>query len=196
MWLVSGPASLLGEEVPPGLLVPSALLLAPPPPISPIELLPDQLSAAWQGGVANALAIAGALSQRAGRTLPWTAVRAAIEGAIRARMLELPPGSGAWPCEFPAASTVTLAVLSAQPPSPHQIGPTYKPNVRVGEAHLTPGQIQDLAEVMGDVLKAKGSLELTFQLRVEVAGKEVPSDAAIDAINAVLRTVSSDIGIR
>jgi hypothetical protein len=91
---------------------------------------------------------------------------------------------------------VTLALLSTQPPPPLPTSPTHQPNVRVGEAQLAPGQIQDLADIMGDVLKAKGSLELTFQLRVEVAGKDVPSDAAIDAINAVLKTVSTDIEIR
>jgi hypothetical protein len=91
---------------------------------------------------------------------------------------------------------VTLALLSTQPPPLFPVGPGHKPNVRVAEAQLAPGQIQDLADIMGDVLKAKGSLELTFQLRVEVAGKDVPSDAAIDAINAVLKTVSTDIEIR
>ena len=45
---------------------------------------------------------------------------------------------------------------------------------------------------MGDLLKAKAGLELTFHLRVEIASKDVPSDAAVEAINAVLRTVNPD----
>jgi hypothetical protein len=195
LWLTSGPASLLGEDVPAGLLTPSAVVQAPPAPIGPIDLLPDQLPAAWKDGTVNALAIASALSQRAGRNLPWTPVRDAIEGAIRARILELAPASGSWPCDFPAASTVTLAQVSSRALVDPPPRPTVRPGTRVGQADLTSSQIQDLGEVMGDLLKAKAGLELTFHLRVEIASREVPSDAAVEAINAVLRTVNPDIQV-
>jgi hypothetical protein len=57
-------------------------------------------------------------------------------------------------------------------------------------------EIQDLAEAMGDLLTAKGGLELTFHLRLEVTGKERPGDAAVEVINAVLRAVNPDIQIQ
>jgi hypothetical protein len=68
--------------------------------------------------------------------------------------------------------------------------------VRVGEADLSPGQVQDLAEVMGDLLKAKAGHELTFHLRVEIAGKQPPPDSVVEAINEVLKHVNTDVQIR
>ena len=81
------------------------------------------------------------------------------------------------------------------PPAPAPV-PTPRPGARTGQAELKPSQVQDLADIMGDLLKAKAGLELTFHVRVEVAGKDTPSDAAIEAINAVLKTVSPEMQVR
>jgi hypothetical protein len=194
LWLTSGPASLLGEQIPAGLLTPASTVQAPPPPIGPIDLLPGQLPGAWSEGSASALAVASALSQKAGRNLPWTVVREAIDGAVRARVLELTPTSGSWPCDFPAAGTVTLTPVSSTPVTPVPSTPA-RPGTRTGQAQLKPGEIQELGELMGEVLRAKGSLELTFHLRVELTGKEPPGDTAVEALNVVLRRVSPDIQV-
>jgi hypothetical protein len=53
LWLVSGPASIWAEEIPAGLLTEDAVLLAPPPVISSVEILPDSLPEAWQGRCHN-----------------------------------------------------------------------------------------------------------------------------------------------
>jgi hypothetical protein len=66
VWLLAGPASLLGESIPAGVLAPAATLRRPPAPLSAASLLPDNLPAAWQDGAASALAIATSLSQTAG----------------------------------------------------------------------------------------------------------------------------------
>jgi hypothetical protein len=50
---------------------------------------------------------------------------------------------------------------------------------------------------MGDLLKAKGWPGVDVQrARVEVTGKDVPSAATVEAINAVLRTVNPDIEVK
>jgi len=71
---------------------------------------------------------------------------------------------------------VILAVLSTQPPLPVPTSPTQKPNVRAGEAQLA--------------LKAKGSLELTFQVRVEVAGATQSAGRLLHLVHACSRVLS------
>jgi hypothetical protein len=82
VWLLAGPASLLGESIPAGVLTPAATLRRPPTPLSAASLLPENLPAAWQDGSASALAIATSLSHATGATLPWKTVRDAISGAL------------------------------------------------------------------------------------------------------------------
>ena len=70
VWLLSGPASVLGEPIPAGVLTSAATLSTPPAPIGAAEILPENLPSAWQGEESNALAVATGLSQKAGKTLP------------------------------------------------------------------------------------------------------------------------------
>jgi hypothetical protein len=85
LWLLSGPASILAEPIPPGVLNPSARLSAPPAVIAPAEILPENLPSPWKGGAASGLSIATALSVRVGKTLPWKTVRDSINAALQAR---------------------------------------------------------------------------------------------------------------
>lgn len=93
VWLPSGPASLLAEPIPVGVLSPTATLRVPPATISAAAILPEPLPAAWKDSSTNALAIATALSQQAGRTLPWKTVRDVIGGSLQARFIALADGS-------------------------------------------------------------------------------------------------------
>jgi hypothetical protein len=101
LWLLSGPASILAEPIPPGVLNPSARLSAPPAVIAPAEILPENLPSPWKGGVASGLSIATALSVKVGKTLPWKTVRHSISAALQARFLEVAEASQAWPCDPP-----------------------------------------------------------------------------------------------
>lgn len=194
LWLTAGPASLLGEEVPAGLLSDGAIVQAPPRPVSPTELLPDILPGAWADGTTTAISLSAALAQRVGKTLPWVTVREAIDGALRTRLLERTVDSGPWPCDLQAAAAVKLKPASVVSPVVAETPRTpTRPGTRVAEAELKANQIQDLAEVMGDLLKAKGSYELTFRLRVEVSGKGVPNELAVSAINKVLKSISESL---
>ena len=118
VWLLSGPASLLGEPLPAGVLTPSAKLRMPPEPIPVPTILPENLPAAWRDGGTTALAIAAALSQLAGCTLPWKTVRDAIGGALHAQFIALTADSAAWPCELPAAQAVKIRCPSYEPHLP------------------------------------------------------------------------------
>ena len=70
--------------IPAGILTDDAILQAPPLPISTLAILHPNLPEAWGGETTTALAISLGLSKQVGKTLPWTIVRDAIDGAFRA----------------------------------------------------------------------------------------------------------------
>ena len=197
LWLLSGPASILGEKIPTGILTDAARLMPPPLPIPATDVLPTTLPGAWPGGETTAVAISAALSQKAGETLPWSVVREAIDGAIQARYLETTLDSGAWPCDLNGANAVKLRVPAGAaevPPQP-PVQPV-QPGVRVGEAELKLNEIQDLADVAGELKSAVVGLNLTVTVRIELSGDQPPSDGIVEKVNRVLSAVSKDIRLR
>jgi len=194
VWLRAGPASLLAEPIPEGVLTPSAKLLRPPAPLSAAAVLPENLPSAWESGVASAVAIATALSQAEGATLPWKTVRDAISGALQARFIELEGDSAEWPCEFAAAKGVKLKVADAQPSgggadrgSDQRRG--RSPHVRSAEADFEPSQLQDLGDLVPQLLEIKASSDvpIRFRVRLEVGDGVTPPDQAfVDQLNKIL----------
>lgn len=173
-WLTAGPASIFKEEVPTGLLSDDAVLNPPPATPSPADLLPGALPAAWREGVTTATALATALSQKVGKVLPWPAVREAIDGAIRARMLDRAGDSGPWPTDWAGAQRVRLCVPKEAPPPPQLPGP----KVYRAEAELSVSEIQNLGEEVGAIQAAAAGLNPKFVVRFEVApSSELPADA-------------------
>lgn len=194
LWLTSGPASILAEPIPAGLLNADAVLQSLPAPIPAIEILPAALPAAWAGEVTTATAILTALSQKAAVNLPWITVRAAIEGALSARFLELAPGSGTWPCELSGANALKLQVPSGKPPPPPP--PPPKPGVVVAEAELSPSELQNLAEQVGALTKAAAGQTIRHKLRIEFGGAKRPPDPQIKKVNTILKEVSDKLELR
>jgi len=194
LWLLSGPASILGEPVPAGVLSPDARLSAPPAAIAAVEILPENLPGAWKKGEASGLSVATALSVKMGKTLPWKTVRDCIGAALQARFLELVPGSHDWPCEFPSAQFVTFKVTNgAAGKHPEAVGSEgYPSKVMVAEGELEPAQIQNLGDVMPQLLdlRSKTGIALKFLVRIEAGdGKDAPNEEAVKGINQVLAGV-------
>lgn len=194
LWLTSGPASIWAEEIPAGILSEDARLQAPPSAISPLDLIPDKLPEAWSNGTTTALAISVALSKKVGKTLPWATVREAIDGAFRARLLERTIDSGPWPCSFAEVAAVKLRLLSqqVQPPVSAPLMPP-KLGIRVGEAELRPNEIQDLADVIGDLVGVAVGHDLKFRVRIELGGDTPPPDEVVEKVNEILESVSENI---
>ena len=190
LWLTSGQASILSEEIPAGLLTDDARFQPPPQPIPAADVTPSNLPEVWSGETTTALAIAVALSKKAGTNLPWATVRQALDGAIRARMLETAIDSTTWPCDYVAAQNVKLRVpkaLSSPPPPP-------PPNVLIAEAELKPNEIQDFAEQLPDIRKATGNLDLKLHLRLELDGREKsPAKDMVAKLNDLLTKVSKGL---
>lgn len=195
LWLTAGVASVLAEDIPAGILSDDAILRLPPAPIPPADLLPANLPEAWATGETTAMGILVALSTKSGVPYPWTTVREAIDRAIRVRMLERAIDSGPWPCDLSGAQNVKLRVPAGrvEPPPGPPLPPPLPPGVRVAEAELRPNEIQDLADVVGELVAAAVGYDLTFRLRVEVGGDSEVPDEVVKKLNKILEDVAVDL---
>lgn len=201
IWLLSGPASILAEPIPAGVLTQNAKLREPPPPIAAAEILPENLPDAWTDDAATALSIATALSQKFGQTLPWQTVKDVVTSAINARFVQLTKTSGDWPCEFPAANGISLKVTGRtyDDEDESQASSIHSPNVRAAHATLEPSQLQDLADIMQKVLKVRNdtNVPIHFRLTIEIGdGNEAPSEDAVIALNDLLKDINDDLQLR
>ena len=204
VWLLSGPASLLAEPIPTGVLTLACKLRMPPSPISAASILPENLPTAWQDGATTALAIATGLSQQAGHTLPWKTVRDVIGGSLQARFIALADDSAAWPCDLPAAQMVKIKVATASAGGETGGGGAggvsggtgvAHPKMLVASAEFEPSEIQDLADLVPQLLefKAKAQVPLRFHVRLDVGdGTNRPSPQAAADLNEILRMVKDD----
>ncbi len=194
LWLTSGPASILAEDIPSGLLTSDAILQGPPRPISPLEILPENLPAAWSDQRSTGLSVSVALSKKVGKTLPWVTVRESIDSGFRARMIERALDSGPWPCDFSGAQNVRIILAKGPPPPPPPPPPPL--GVLLAEAELQPNQIQDLAEQIADIKKAAVGLDLKFRIRIELGGVLSPSAEPVVKINQILEEISEKLKLK
>jgi len=204
LWLRSGPASVLAEEVPAGTLTAQAELREPPGAFAAADILPANLPDAWSEGEATGLSIATALSNKHGDTLPWKTVKDVIGSALNARFLRLGPASAQWPCEYPAASTVKLRE-PAEPKVPgvggggggqEPLPPPPPPHGRSVEQDMEAAEIQDLADAVNRLLEAKNKAgcPLTFCVRITFGDEtHTPDDASIAEVNAILSEIREDL---
>lgn len=198
VWLSSGPASLLAEPIPTGVLTPHARLRVPPDALSAASILPENLPAAWKDGTTTALAIATALSQQAGDTVPWKTVRDVIGGAVHARFATLTEDSVPWPCDLTAANKVKLNVASTGggpgdgKPGGEGVVPPPRSKTLIAQGELEPSQVQDLADLLPDLLKIKDESGSPLAFRIEIRfgdGEKPPSPESVAAIDALLATL-------
>ncbi len=194
LWLVSGVASICGEAIPTGVLSDTALLYPPPDPIDVNRLTPEQLPGAWEGNQTTALGLSNQLSVQAGRALPWPVVRDAIDGAIRARLLERTADSGPWPCPLSGAGAVRLQRPQNVPMPPPP--PPPKPGTFTAQSDLQSQELQELAEHIGEVLKAAVPNTLKLSVRIELGGEPKASEARLKAINAIMAKVKKGLELK
>ena len=194
VWLTNGPASILNEPVPAGVLGSSAILRPPPEQISVDELMAESIPDAWKEGKTNGFAIATALSTQRGIILPWSTVRSALEDGIRARWIEIRDNDASWPCDFTGAQHVIFQV--PEPAVHNGGGKPYQrrlPGLLTAEAVLEANGIQDLADQIPALAKAAVGNDLKFNLRVEFGGEIAPNLEAVEEINALLAEVSDKL---
>ena len=194
LWLTSGPASILCEQVPLGVLIPAATLRPPPEPLPVSELTAESIPDAWKDGKANALAIASALSHKTESNLPWYLVRQAIENGIRSRWVEICEESASWPCDVTGAQHVVLRVPEKPGVSDGKGGfKTTPPGQLTAEAELEADRIQDLSDVLPDILDAAIGSGIRFSVRIELGGETPPDQEAVTKLNELLLKVSEKL---
>lgn len=180
VWLISDPATVFREDIPPGVLSDAATLNRPPAEIPATALLPQNLPAAWSQSVTTAAAISQALSAVHEKPLPWSVVRSAIDAAIQSRFLERTPDSGPWPSDWTGAASIRLRVPKEAPPPP------LPPLRKYAEAELESRELQDIADGLGDVLDAGAGLNLRFVLRLELGDGVQTTAEQIARLNEIL----------
>jgi len=192
LWLLSGPSSIFGEEIPPGVLTDEATLRKPPRSFKPVEILSENLPEIWKDGSATALSIAAALSHKEDIALPWKIIRTLIDSALDARFVELDTDSGHWPSGFQGAGNIKLRELSTVIIDDAGIREVTESGVLAANTDLEPAQIQDLGEAIPDLLKikAESDIPMRFHVRIEVGeALHLPDETTIQKINEILTKV-------
>ncbi|RJP18436.1 MAG: ATP-binding protein [Candidatus Abyssobacteria bacterium SURF_5] len=200
IWLISGPASLLAETIPAGVLQEKSILCRPPDSVLPAEILPGILPDAWKNDKTTAFSIATSLSMQRGKTLPWKTVKDAISAALQARFIETDEKSGDWPCDFSAAKSAKFKVISDGGSAERPKG-GYSPgtNKLFASAELEPSQIQDLGDIIHEILeiKAKNNFEIKFNVQIEIGdGKQKPPPEVAEELNKLLKNVKDDFQLQ
>ena len=186
IWMTNGPASILGEPIPAGVLAPSAELRPPPGPIAVGELMAQEIPDAWKDGKSNAFAIMTAISAKRGVNLPWNVVRSAIGEGIRAQWLELAEGSAPLDTDLSGAQSVLLQTPTTKPVGVRDFTDDYQEGVLAAEATLEGHGIQDLAELMPEILEAAAGDPIVFKVRIQFGGEKEPDEEKVERINALL----------
>lgn len=193
LWLVSGPTSLFKEAIPAGVLTDASLLLPPPEPIVAAAILEGNIPSAWKDSKATVAGMLSQLSSQRGRPVPWYQLQQAVDGALRARLVELDANSASWPCDPSAAAKILLKAVAGAPPGQGGSipGETANHNMVSFRAYLQPNELQDLADGLSCVmeLQAKYGINIRFDLAVEAStDSEMNPDAKVE-----LRKVLEDI---
>ncbi len=188
VWLITPAMSVIGEDVPTSLLTDDAHLYAPPAPIAPTELLPEALPAAWAKAPTNAHLIHVALSTKAGRTLPWAAVKAALDDAFRLGLFERTLLSKDWPTDLGGAAGVEI-IVSKQDRSKQEGAQAY--GAKVATAELETNEIQDLADSVAEIKKAAAGQSLRFKVTVELGESVSVPQGVTDQVNGLLSNIKT-----
>ncbi len=193
IWMTNGPASMLGEPVPAGVLGPTAVLRPPPEPIAVSELMAEEIPDAWTDSGTSALAIVTALSSKRGVSLPWSTARTAIAEAIRAQWLELAEGSAPLDTDRSGARSVLLQTPTASFVGLRELPADYQAGMPAAEATLEGHGIQDLAELVPRILEAAVGDPIVFKVRIQFGGETRPDAAKVERINELLSEVSEEL---
>lgn len=186
-------SSLFKEDLPPGPLPPDQALLPPPASLHGADLTPQALPEVWPAGQANLQAIAAALADRRGYSLPWPLLSQAVDEALNLRLFEHVPGSGAWPCSPVAADQVSFRPVEKIELSPD----TIVSAVEYGSSRSP--TLQDIKETIERQFFGGRQIPIDlFQAQVKLAvnqGKLKPVDAGQDLASLTGRLRLPDVAL-
>ncbi|PSR20354.1 MAG: hypothetical protein C7B45_15335 [Sulfobacillus acidophilus] len=191
VWVVNGGVSVWQEEVPDGLLTRSARLNPPPTALSLFDLLPDRVPEAWQDGKTTALALVVALSNAQGVPLPWPLIRHVITEARNNGLIQLELNGISWPCGRGDAEQVRIVLNDTKGPIGPGEAPTPPDRHLRSDRVLKPAEIQNLADVIGELARLLQPWTPTIQVMLDIDTTRVPMDPDVKAkVNALLSQVT------
>jgi hypothetical protein len=173
-------------------LTDASLLLPPPDPIVTAAILEANVPAAWKESKASVAGILAQLSVQRGRPVPWFQVQQAVDGAIRARLVELDLNSVPWPCDSSAAAKVILKASAGAGGGGSGGGEIMNDKGVTYRAYLQPNELQDLADALTGIieLQAKHSIKIRFNLAVEVTSETDLKPEATTELRKALDDIS------
>jgi hypothetical protein len=132
--------------------------------------------------------------------LPWSTIRAALDGAFRTRLIERAEGAGVWPCDYAGAGAVSIQLPgekhSGGTGTTPAVSAASRPDTRVSpELVLKANQLQDLNDIIPELLRVAAGHELTFTVSVAVKGSQRPKDDVVQSVNALLTQVDEGLGV-
>jgi hypothetical protein len=193
LWLVSGPTSLFKEAIPAGVLTDGCLLLPPPEPIVAAAILEANVPAAWKDGKANVSGVLAQLSVQRGKPVPWFQIQQAVDGALRARLVELDADSATWPCDPSGAAKVVLKAVAGAGKGQGGVGGVVLNDKGISyRAYLLPNELQDLADALTEIMKlqAKHGIKIRFNLSVEASTDGDLTPEASKDLGRLLKEIS------
>ncbi|MFW6456710.1 MAG: DUF499 domain-containing protein [Planctomycetota bacterium] len=190
LWVICDDASFCDESVPEGTLTDEATLQSSPSPIAQSDLMPESIPGAWEDGVATARDITSAVSEKTEKPLPWGTVMKALRNAVRARELELTDDSASLPCEFEEAGSIKVKKATegggGTPPPPAR-------GTKTARAELRPFQIQDLADVVGELKELTVGHGLNVEVQIDVEDADDLSEEKLEKLNKILGSISENL---
>ncbi|MBF2761740.1 MAG: ATP-binding protein [Ectothiorhodospiraceae bacterium AqS1] len=186
IWLVSGTIGILGDDIPPGFLNERAELRRPPKPLSPADLLPEKLASGWNGKETDAFLLHNTISAQAGKPLPWSLVKNALNDAFRLGLLERLPDSGVWPCDLGGAGAIKIKMVDGvgeKPPSPAA--------GKIAMSELETHEVQDLSDRIDQIRELTAGHPLRIKVTVELGESEAVDPEVVNRINDILEDIKS-----
>jgi hypothetical protein len=157
-------------------------------------ILEANVPSAWKEGKGTVAGILAQLSVQRGRPVPWILVKDAVDGAIRARLVELDTTSVPWPCDPSAAAKVVLKTISGGGAGGSGGGNGYAMNDKgvTYRATLQPNELPDLADALTSImeLQAKYGIKIRFNLAVEVTSENDIKPEATTELHRKLDEIS------
>jgi hypothetical protein len=121
----------------------------------------------------------------------------ALDGAFRAHLIERTEGSAPWPADYSQARDVKLRLATEpsrpEPPRAQVLPPGTSASA---ETMLRPDQVQDIAELVPELIKAAAGYELAFGVRVVVKGKDSAPASVVERVNKLLEQVGADLQVK
>ncbi|MDA8204878.1 MAG: DUF499 domain-containing protein [Thermaerobacter sp.] len=194
VWVVNGGVSVWQEEVPEGLLTRTARLNPPPTALGIFDLLPDRVAEAWQEGKTTALALVVALSNARGVPLPWPLIRHVITEARNNGLVQLELNGIPWPCGRVDAEQVRIVLKNTDGTTdgPRK-APTPQGQHLQSDRVLKPAEIQDLADVIGELVRLLQPWAPTIQVMLDVDTSSLPMDPEVKGkVNVLLSHVKEN----